>query len=89
MRKLIDRILRRFGYVKQVSYRLYVKDTNWIQVVVSPQRIDCKTVDGHRLPISELAIYESDSIELEDKIDVDRIKDKDLIHWYNMGDRNK
>ena len=81
MRNLITKILKRFGYVKQVSYRFYIKDTNWIQIVVSPKGITNKTAEGVTLPISELSIYKGEYLELED-----RTKERDLIHWYNMGD---
>ena len=86
MRKLITKILKRFGYVKQTSYRFYIKDTDWIQIVVSPKGIYNKTVEGHTLPIGELAIYEGECLKLEDTHNPDRTKERDLLHWYNMGD---
>jgi cytoskeletal protein CcmA (bactofilin family) len=84
---MIKKILKRFGYVKQTSYRFYIKDTNWIQVVVSPKGIYNKTVGGHTLPISELAIYEGECLKLEDTYNPDRTKETDLLEWYNMGDQ--
>jgi len=86
MRKLITKILKRFGYVKQVSYRLYIKDTNWIQIVVSPKGIANKTVKGVTLPIGELSIYQSEYLKLEDTYNIDRTKETDLLHWYNMSE---
>tara|TARA_R110000824_G_scaffold345906_1_gene532617 strand:- start:627 stop:1028 length:402 start_codon:yes stop_codon:yes gene_type:complete len=86
MRKLLTKILKRFGYVKQTSYRFYIKDTDWIQVVVSPKGIYNKTVEGHTLPISELAIYKGECLKLEDTYNPDRTKETDLLEWYNMGD---
>ena len=86
MRKLITKILKRFGYVKQVSYRFYIKDTNWIQIVVSTKGIANKTVEGVTLPIGELSIYKGEYLELEDTYNTDRTKETDLLHWYNMGE---
>ena len=86
MRQLITKILKRFGYVKQTSYRFYIKNTDWIQVVVSPKGIYNKTVEGHTLPISELAIYKGECLKLEDTYNPDRTKETDLLEWYNMGD---
>ena len=87
MRKLITKILKRFGYVKQVSYRFYIKDTNWIQIVVSPKGIANKTVEGVTLPIGELSIYQSEYLKLEDTYNIDRTKETDLLHWYNMSEQ--
>ena len=86
MRNLITKILKRFGYVKQVSYRFYIKDANWIQIVVSPKGIANKTVEGVTLPMSELAIYKGEYLKLEDTYNTDRTKETDLLCWYNMGD---
>jgi len=83
---MIKKILKRFGYVKQTSYRFYIKDTNWIQVVVSPKGIYNKTVDGNTLPINELAIYTGEYLKLEDTHKTDRTKETNLITWCSMGD---
>jgi len=85
--KYINRFFNWLGYYKPRAYRLYIQptaDSDWIQVVVSMNKIDAST--GKKgCAFDDLCVYESESLELEDGID-DRLNEPNLIYWCRVGD---
>ena len=87
MKRLINKLFAWLGYYPPRAYRFYIKvKKDWVQVVASQKNIDARVYsESKSCAFDELLIYRTLEVKLEIEAR-DRVKEKDLISWYKIGD---